>query len=96
MFDKQDIRKTFIKQKKITELLLNELMLQILGKHIFLGVVPGADQKQNLTSISNFIPSTQVSAEDTAVNKSCVGSVLIELEAQGTSRKENAKQIIII
>lgn len=53
VFNKQDIRKTFIKQEKMTELLLNELISQILGKHIFLGIVPGADQKQNFDNFES-------------------------------------------
>ena len=51
-------------------------MSQILGKLVFLGVIPGADQKQNFGKyllISNFMPKTQLSAKDTAINKTNVG-----------------------
>ena len=94
VLDKQDIKKTFKKQKKITKVLSHELISQILGKHIFLGIIPSADQKQNFCKhwiASNFRQNTQLSAENTAVNKTDVVSALRELGVQGTTREDKCQ-----
>lgn len=69
-------------------------MSQTSGKHIFLEIIPGADQKQNFDNylwISNFMPRTQLSAEDVAVNKTHAVSALTELRLQGTCRKDKCQ-----